>query len=99
MMAVFDLDAVDAETTGVAYEFLSHGVVYSLSAGSDCDWRVLTALSKDDLSGAIRLLLGDEQYETFVRHPVSAKGLSALLKSWSSFKGDQSGESSASPAS
>ncbi len=88
-----DLDALDNEANGaVPFTFRIHGQVLSLDAGDECDFRVLDALGKNDLTLAIQYLLGPEQYEKFTAKPVSMKTLKAVLDGWSQHKGLPLGE-------
>ncbi len=88
-----DLDALEKEATGlVPFTFRIHGQVLTLDVGDECDFRVLDALGKNDLSLAIEYLLGPDQYAVFTQKPVSMKVLKAVLEGWSSHKGLPLGE-------
>lgn len=92
-----DLDALEKEANAVGgqaapFTFRIHGEVLSLVSGDDCDFRVLDALAKNDLSQAIELLLGPEQYAKFTKAPVSMKTLTKVLEGWSNHKGVALGE-------
>lgn len=89
-----DLDALEREATDqvTPFTFRIHGHSLSLVSGDDCDFRVLDALGKNDLSHAIELLLGPEQYAKFTEKPVSMRVLMKVLDSWSSHKGVPLGE-------
>jgi len=89
-----DLDALAREATSEAapFTFRLHGQVFTLATGDESDFRVLDSLNQNDLTGAIRYLLGDTQYEKFVAKPVSMKTLKAVLEGWSKHKGLSLGE-------
>lgn len=89
-----DLDILDQEAneTAVPFTFRIHGHVLTLATADDSDFRVLDALSRNDLTGAIRFLLGDEQYAKFTEKPVSMRTLKKVLAGWSEHKGISLGE-------
>lgn len=89
-----DLDALEREATETLspFTFRLHGHVFTLATGEDSDFRVLDSLNRNELTEAIRLLLGEPQYEKFVSKPVSMKTLKTVLEGWSKHKGLSLGE-------
>jgi hypothetical protein len=89
-----DLDALAKEATDstAPFSFRIHGHVLTIASGDDSDFRVLDALSKNDLTSAIQFLLGPDQYTKFTEKPVSMKTLKAVLEGWSNHKGLTLGE-------
>lgn len=89
-----DLDALarEAQETPEPFTFRLHGHVFQMAAGSDADFRALDEINRDNITNAIRLLLGDEQFDKFVQKPVSMRTLRTLLEGWSNHKGLSLGE-------
>ncbi len=91
-----DLDALEKEALSSAdtsgFTFRIHGHVLTMSIGENSDFRVLDALAKDNLTLAVSLLLGEEQYAKFTEKPVSMRTLKALLDGWYKAKGTTTGE-------
>lgn len=89
-----DLDALAREATDVPqpFTFRLHGHVFSIAPGSEADFRVLDQINQDKIAEAVRLLLGEEQYEKFTSKPVSMRTLKTILSGWSDHKGLELGE-------
>lgn len=90
-----DLDALAREADPDAptpFTFRIHGHVLTIATGEESDFRVLDALNQNQLTEAIRFLLGPDQYTKFTEKPVSMKTLKTVLEGWSSHKGLSLGE-------
>lgn len=90
----FDALAKEASATSepIVYVFKLHGHTFTMPTGDDCDFRVLDALGRNELTEAIRYLLGDAQYAKFTSKSVSMGTLTAVLEGWSGKKGTKLGE-------
>jgi hypothetical protein len=78
----FDLDAVDDEANEVPFTFALGGEVFTMAGPEDADWQVQDdlAASGAGLKTLMRDLLGEDDYERFVKHKVSGRKLGRLLE-------------------
>lgn len=90
----YDLDAVAAESTDDPFVFVFGGKEYTVPSRGEVDYEVLNLLEDNDFKGSFRKLVGEDQWPDFSATTLRMKQVKALLKAWSSFKGDAEGESS-----
>jgi hypothetical protein len=92
-------DAIEADAQNKPWEFEHDGDVYVLP--SDFDVRVAAKLTTGDLDGALRQLLGPEQWQRLEASPAvfGMRKLSAVLQAWAGDIGVDLGEFVASPPS
>lgn len=96
--AAFDLDAVEAETSGDPFEFVFGGRSYTLPHMQDVDRSVLDVADQGDLEAmkqAFKSGLGDD-FDEFDAQPMKLRSLNALFEAWLEHSGLKPGESQAS---
>lgn len=93
----FDLDALEDEANEVRFTFTLGGEVFTMLGPEDADWLVQDNLAAGGgLRDLMRELLGDEDYERFVKHKVSGRKLGALIEACRKHYGVDAPESPAS---
>lgn len=96
----FDLDAFEDEANEVPFTFALGGEVFTMLGPEDADWLVQDNLADGGaLKDLMRELLGDEDYERFVKHKVSGRKLGALIEACKKHYGISPPESRASAGS
>jgi hypothetical protein len=102
-MARYNVNAVRAqrlEAAGQSWEFELDGEVFALPTELPRDiLPQLQQLDPNDLDGLLRLLLGEEQFARFARHPASVQDVTALIEAYGREVGMSLGESSPSTGS
>lgn len=92
-MASFDLDALIAEATGVPFTFRFGGDEYTCPASIDV--RAVSALAAGDLVGALRVMVGDEQWARLEASPqtLGVVAIGKLIEAYAAHQGVSVGES------
>lgn len=79
---VFDLDAARAaarEAIGESFRFRFGGQTFTVPPSKEWPLSVTDCLSRGDIVGAMRLLLGDDQWPTFDLHTPTLGDVERLL--------------------
>jgi len=89
--ATFDLDAARsarAEHVGERFTFQSHGATYTMPTPKEWPIQTTALLSKGDLEGALRSLLGPDQSQEFLAGgPVTMGDIEALFTAVAKWSG------------
>ena len=89
----FDLNALEVEGENAEpFEFTYEGESFTMPTAAGMTWQDQLALERADQLEALRLILGDEQYDRFEKLPMSVGRLSALIEAWQAHQGLQPGE-------
>lgn len=96
---ILDLDALVNEAKGVPFQFKFGGDVYDL--GSHMDVRAATLMAKGEVDGAMRILMGDEQWQRMMDSPqlLTVEAFIAIFNGFAAHSGVDLPNSSASASS
>ena len=77
----FDLDAQEDEANEVPFTFTLGGEVFTMLGPEDADWKIQDDLAESGagLKNLMRDLLGEEDYERFIKHKVTGRKLGKLI--------------------
>jgi hypothetical protein len=95
---VFDLDALERDTTPVPFRFTAGGQTFDLAGPSDLDWHALPTFQEGRVDQVLPHLLGD-QFDAFDQLDIPGWKLDQLLTAWGRHNGIDLGESQASSTS
>ena len=79
----FDLDAARAarrEAMGDGFAFVFGGQTFTCTPTKEWPVAVLASLSDGDLTGALELILGDEQYQRFMEQQPTSGDVQDLME-------------------
>lgn len=98
-MKAFDLDALVLEETTEPFTFTFGGEEFSVPAHYDP--RIFRRADEGDIAGALRLMIGDEQWARLdkIDKPFDERHMRALFTAWTSHEVTTVGEASASSSS
>lgn len=98
-MASFDLDALIAEAAAEPFTFLFGGEEYVCPPTIDI--RAVSALAAGDLVGALRIMVGDDQWARLEASPqtLGVAAIGKLIEAYAEHQGVSVGESSGSSSS
>lgn len=84
---ILDLDALVNEAKGVPFRFKFGGDVYDL--GSHMDVRAATLMTKGDIDAAMRILMGNEQWQRMMDSPqlLTAEAFVAIFNGFAAHSG------------
>lgn len=96
---ILDLDALINEAKGTPFQFKFGGDVYNL--GTHMDVRAATLMAKGDIDRAMRILMGDEQWQRMMDSPqlLTAEAFVAIFNRFAAHSGVDLPNSSASASS
>ena len=93
----FDLDAVVVEAeTAEPFRFTWKGETWELPLMDALEFADQIALESANVEDSLRLLMGDDQWERFIAHPISTGRARELIRRWQKWQGLEPGESPAS---
>lgn len=92
----FDLDALATDPDGEPFTFHWNAELFTLQTFKQMEWRQQITFTQMPMEEAMRLLLGEVQWDNFVAKPMSRGRLNALLDAWYLHQGISSGEGPAS---
>lgn len=97
--AIFDLDALTVEETTEPFYFQFGGETFAIA--THYDPRIFRRFDQGDLAGALRLMLGNEQFDRLdaIDKPFDERHLEPLIRAWAEHAGTTTGEASASSSS
>jgi hypothetical protein len=93
MSDLFDLDALEVEGEDAPpFEFTYKGEKFSMPTANAMAWQDQLALETATEAGALRLILGDEQYDRLAKLPMSSARMAKLITAWQGHQGLKPGE-------